>query len=252
MLKVLIADDETLARETIAMLLSSEDDVGEIRHAQDGNEAIVEAAEFAPDIVFLDIEMPGASGLEVAGSLPEQSIVVFVTAYNEHAVKAFELNAIDYLLKPFDDQRFYKSLDKARQRRVEANDQQQRLSQLNDLLQSAIEGKERYRDRLVIRDPGRIRLIDVEQIMYITGAGNYAELHLNDGKTLLHRETLSSLESQLDPEHFVRIHRSSIVRRSIVTELRPNDKGDYQVILNNGEELTLSRRNRAKLEELTH
>ncbi|WP_026376800.1 LytR/AlgR family response regulator transcription factor [Aestuariibacter salexigens] len=250
MLKVLIADDEPLARETIMMLLADVDDISEVRQAQDGNAAIREAAQFSPDIVFLDIEMPGLSGLEVAKALPASCTVIFVTAYNEHAVRAFELNAIDYLLKPFDDHRFYRALEKVRQRRTSDSIQGGDLKQISSLL-ATLGQKSLYRERLVIREPGRIRLIDVDQIMYITGAGNYAELHLSDGKVVLHRETLSVLDEQLDPEHFVRIHRSSIVRRNMVTELRPNDKGDYQVILSNGEQLTLSRRNRAKLEVLT-
>ena len=107
------------------------------------------------------------------------------------------------------------------------------------------------KSRLVVRDPGRIRLIDVKHVNYITGAGNYVELHLVDGKTVLHRETMTALEQQLDPDVFIRIHRSSIVRRSFVTELRPNDKGDYTVILESGDLLTLSRRNRDKIEALT-
>ncbi len=251
MYKVLVADDESLARETIKLLLSEQHEIAEVIEAADGNEALQLAELHHPQIVFLDIEMPGMSGIELAKRLPEDCVVVFATAFNEYAVTAFELNAIDYLLKPFEDERFYAALERAKQRFKE--DKQQDYSKISEAIQHILNGQNKtYRERLVIRDPGRIRLVDVDHIDYITGAGNYAEIHLQDGKQVLHRETLSALEEQLDPSIFVRIHRSSIVRRSCISELRPNDKGDYSVILHNGEVLTLSRRNRAKLEELTH
>lgn len=250
MLKILVADDEPLARETIKMLLQEQSDISEIIEAGDGNKTLELAEEHQPDIIFLDIEMPGRSGIELAKYLPVNSVVVFATAYNEHAVAAFELNAVDYLLKPFDDGRFYAAYEKAKQRLKD--DDGEDIGKITDIIQQMMgEKQKQYKERLVIRDPGRIRLVDVDNINYITGAGNYAEIHLNDGTQVLHRETLSVLEQQLDPAIFVRIHRSSIVRRSCVSELRPNDKGDYSVILHSGEVLTLSRRNRAKLDELT-
>lgn len=250
MYKVLVADDESLARETIKLLLSEQPDIAEVLEAADGNIALEKVQQHNPDLIFLDIEMPGMSGIELARQLPGDCVVVFATAFNEYAVTAFELNAIDYLLKPFDDERFYAALERAKQRHRENAGQD--YSKISEAIQQILNGKSKtYRDRLVIRDPGRIRLVDVDNIDYICGAGNYAEIHLQDGKQVLHRETLSALEEQLDPADFVRIHRSSIVRRSCISELRPNDKGDYSVILHNGEVLTLSRRNRAKLDELT-
>ncbi len=251
MLSILVADDENLARETIKILLRDETDIAQIYEAEDGNQALSMINEFEPNIVFLDIEMPGISGIDIAKQVTNKTIIIFVTAYNEHAVEAFELSAIDYILKPFDDDRFYKALHRARGKIQE--DRQDDYSKLGEVIQQMLADHHKpYRDRLVIRDPGRIRLVDVDQIDYISGAGNYAEIHLNDGKHILHRETLSALEEQLNPQIFVRIHRSSIVRRSAISELRPNDKGDYSVILQSGEVLTLSRRNRAKLDELTH
>lgn len=251
MLSILIADDENLARETIKVLLRDEIDIADIYEAEDGNQALSMVNELKPNVVFLDIEMPGISGVEIAKHVPPESVIIFVTAYNEHAVEAFELSAIDYILKPYDDERFYKALERARAKISE--ERHEDYSKLSEIIQQMLtEQQKPYRERLVIRDPGRIRLIDVSQINFISGAGNYAEIHLNDGKHILHRETLSTLEEQLDPQEFVRIHRSSIVRRSAITELRPNDKGDYSVILQSGEVLTLSRRNRAKLDELTH
>ncbi len=249
MLKVLVADDESLARQTLKLLLSKIPYVQEVYEAEDGNQALVLAHEHHPNIVILDIEMPGISGIELAKHLPKKCIVIFATAYNEFAVEAFDLNAIDYILKPFDDDRFFTAFERAAERHKD--EESQNIHALNDTIRQIMQNKQvEYRQRLVIRDPGRIRLIDVDQINYITGAGNYAEVHLADNKQVLHRETLSELESQLDPFVFVRIHRSSIVRRSFIVELRPNDKGDYSVILRSGESLTLSRRNRSKLDEL--
>jgi two-component system LytT family response regulator len=251
MLKIFIADDEALARATIKSLLVDAAEIGEIYEVDNGKRVIELYEQYQPDIIFLDIEMPGLSGIEVAKQLPPHCAIIFVTAFNEHAVTAFELNAIDYLLKPFDDERFHYSLEKAI-KRVKEN-QFEDYAKVSNLIQQLLSEKHsQFKDRLVVRDPGRIRLVDVEQISYIIGAGNYAEIHLNDGKQILHRETLSTLETQLDPAIFVRIHRSSIVRRSSIVELRPNEKGDYSVILKSGDILTLSRRNRAKLDDLTH
>ena len=251
MLNVLIADDEILAREAIKMLLSSQADVLSISEAEDGKKAKGNIAQFKPNVVFLDIQMPGLSGIEVAREIPSDCVVIFITAHNEYAVSAFETHAVDYLLKPFEDERFYEALDRAR--RVIREAQQTVSSGLPDSLKELVEPKSNnYIDRLIVRDPGRIRLIDVEQIVFITGAGNYAEVHLKDGSQILHRETLTALEAQLDPSKFLRIHRSSIVRRSFISELQPTDKGDYIVKLESGDELMLSRRNRDKLNEIMH
>lgn len=250
MLNILIADDEKLARETIKLLLKESPDIGQIWEAEDGAQAKALANQHLPDLVFLDIEMPLVNGIEVAKHLPARTVVVFVTAYDEYAVAAFELSAVDYLLKPYDDERFHTALQRARKNIQEHKARD--YAQISDMIKEIMSSQHKqYRERLVIRDPGRIRLIDVQNILYIAGAGNYAEIHLDDNKCVLHRETLTVLEEQLDPQDFVRIHRSTIVRRSFISELRPNEKGDYSVILNNGDVLTLSRRNRAKLEELT-
>lgn len=250
MLNILIADDEPLARETVKLLLKDQPYVDCIYEASDGVQTLAVAEEHRPQLVILDIEMPGITGIELARQLPPECAVLFATAYNEFAVTAFELNAIDYILKPFEDSRFYAAIEKVRQRQEASH--QPDMDKVSDVINQLMQSQQsHYRQRLVIRDPGRIRLIDVDQIDFITGAGNYVEVHLRDGKHVLHRETMATMESQLDPNDFVRIHRSSIVRRSSISELRPNDKGDYSVILHSGEVLTLSRRNRSKLDELT-
>ncbi len=249
MLKVLIADDEPLARQTIKLLLKNQNDISEVLEAANGKQVLDVFKSHQPDIVFLDIQMPGKSGIELANLLPESTSIIFATAYDQYAIAAFDLNAIGYLLKPFDDERFYRALNKAKQQIVERSSPDfQKVSKL--IKHMAEEKGQQFKSRLIVKDPGRIRLIEVSQITFIAGAGNYAEVHLRDDKSILHRETLTSLEKQLDPELFVRIHRSTIVRRNCVSELRPNENGDYCVILKSGEQLTLSRRNKDKLDEL--
>lgn len=249
MFNVLIADDERIAREIIKLLLAEQPDIAQVIEAKDGNQALEFALNYQPDIVFLDIQMPGPSGIQLANKLPEKCNVIFVTAYDKYAIEAFELCAIDYLLKPFQDKRFNKALDKAR-KHIPESDTTNR-EDMGLLLGHLTEQRnEAYKTRLIIKEPGRIRFIEVEQINYISGAGNYAEVHLFDGRSVLHRETLCNLEKQLNPEDFVRIHRSSIVRRTSICELLPNDKGDYSVMLKSGENLNLSRRNKTKLTDL--
>jgi len=249
MFKVLIADDEYLARETIKLLLKDQKDISEIFEAENGNQTLALAQQKQPDLIFLDIQMPGQSGIEVAEQLGESAVIIFATAYDQFAITAFELSAIDYLLKPFDDERFYASLDKARsQITTKSRTDFKNISRL--IHQMANEKDVTYKSRIVVKDPGRIRLIEIVDINYILGAGNYADIYLSDNSHILHRETLTSLEQQLDPNLFVRIHRSTIVKRTCVSELESNDNGDYIVILKTGERLTLSRRNKNKLEEL--
>lgn len=249
MINVLVADDEYLARETIKLLLKDLPSIGNVIEAENGKQALKMCQLHKPELIFLDIQMPGYTGIELMGKLPEDIVVIFATAYDQYAIKAFDLNAIDYLLKPFDDERFFDALDKAIQQihsRKTTN-----FKEIGLFINMLSEQQERkYKTRLVVKEPGRIKLVEVEQINYISGAGNYADVYLFNDKHVLHRETLTSLESQLDPKEFVRIHRSSIIRKSSVSELKANENGDYSVILKSGHKLTLSRRNKDKLEEL--
>lgn len=248
-MKVMIVDDENLARQSIKSLLSQDHEIKEVVEASDGMQALALCESEQPDILFLDIQMPRMNGVQLAEKLGNQCVTIFVTAFNQYAISAFELNVIDYLLKPFDDERFFHSLQRAKERVRENSfgDSQQVQRLLKHILS---ESERHFRHRLIVKDPGRIRLLDVEDIIYIVGAGNYAEIHLQDGKSVLHRETLGTLESQLDPDAFIRIHRSFIVRKRNICELKPTEKGDYKVILKCGQELTLSRRNKYKLDSL--
>jgi two-component system LytT family response regulator len=248
---VLVVDDEYLARQSVKMMLEKQNGVGDVFEAENGSEALKIFDDLNPDIVFVDIQMPGINGIELAKKLPNHCHVVFATAYDEFAVTAFELNAVDYLLKPFDDDRFTKAWRKVQQKANGSSSKNTDFEQVEKTIESLGDNEnQRYRKRLIIKDPGRIRLVDVDNINYISGAGNYAEIHLVDCQEVLHRETLTALEKQLDPEIFVRIHRSTIVRRESVIELRPTERGDYSIVLKCGKVLTLSRTHKGKLNML--
>jgi len=237
-IRALVVDDEPHARENVLALLRDEPRwrvIGTCDSAPALRDAV--AAE-VPEAVFLDVRLPGADGVSLARLLRELSPrphVVFTTAYDGYAVAAFELQAIDYLLKPFDDQRFRMAL-----RRVE-----------QALATAAPAGpSDRHLRRIVIRSIGRVQFVDVDQIDWLEASGNYVEIHA--GKlSFLHRERLRILEDQLDPAEFIRIHRSIIVRRSAVAELRPLPGGDYSVVLHGGRPLRMSRTYRAALEALS-
>jgi len=248
MFKIVIADDEPMAREIIKLLLKNQPEVGEVIEAQDGKKALKIVNQEKPDIIFLDIQMPGMSGMQLAQEIPNNTAVIFVTAYAEYALEAFDIRAVDYLLKPFEDERFYVALEKAL-RQVKAN-ASTKYSHILSMLDYLAEQKTtKFRSKLIVKEHRRTRYIDVDEINYITGAGNYAEIHLYGGASILHRETLSNLEEQLDPKVFIRIHRSSLVRRSSIYELKANSTGDFLVILKTGEVLNLSRRLKVKLEQ---
>ncbi|NMH59985.1 LytR/AlgR family response regulator transcription factor [Alteromonas ponticola] len=251
MYDVLVVDDEILARETVKILLACDSEVNTIWEAEDAPRALTIAQSKSPDIVILDIEMPGLSGIELAKQLPHDCVIIFASAFSEFALPAFEVNAIDYLLKPFSDERFKDAMKRAKSR-LSTQLEAQSIALTSAMVEFMEQHKDCYIRRLIVKDPGRIRFVDVGQVSFITGAGNYVEVHMMDGSHILHRETLANLELQLNPREFVRIHRSSIVRRDCIAELRPNDKGDYAVILDSGDKLTMSRRNRDKISELTH
>ena len=229
-LRVVIVDDEILGRQRIEDLLAKEQDVSVVGQAADGDAALELIRELQPDVVFLDIQMPGRSGVEVARGLGEaMPPTVFVTAFDRHAVQAFELAAVDYLVKPFDDERFAQAL--ARARRAAA----------------ARAPRHEYADRIAVELRGQVRAVPVARIEYITASGPYAELHV-EGKTFAVRERMQALEEKLDPRRFFRIHRSAIVRLDMIDVFLRHAGGDYGVRLKNGVELSVSRNKRDELE----
>jgi two-component system, LytTR family, response regulator len=230
-IRVLIVDDELLARQRIEDLLAKEENVIITGTASDGPSAIEAIRDLHPDLVFLDVQMPGKSGLEIANELgDEMPATIFVTAYDQHAVKAFELEAVDYLVKPFDDERFEQAFKRARRRAAE----------------SPVKNGEHVA-RIPVEIRGQVRAVPVDRIEYITASGPYAELHVN-GRTFAVRERMQALEEKLDPQRFFRIHRSAIVRIDMVDVFLRHAGGDYGVRLKNGVELSVSRSKREELE----
>ncbi len=247
-IRVLLVDDEPLARDMLREMLQNDPQVVIVGESCNGREALEAIRAHSPDVLFLDVQMPEVGGFEVLDSLAKEQIphVIFVTAYDQYAVRAFEVHALDYLLKPFDQERFNVAW-----RRAKAQIQRDRTTGMDQRIVSLLEelkaGK-KYLERLVIKANGRIYFLEANEIDWIEAEGNYVSVH-SAKKSHLLRETISSLESQLDPKKFVRIHRSSIVRIDQIQELQPWFHGEYRIILHDGTQLTLSRNHRDKLQE---
>jgi two-component system LytT family response regulator len=247
-IRVLLVDDEPLAREMLREMLRNDQQVEIVGESCNGREALEAIERESPDLIFLDVQMPEVGGFEVLASLGKGKTpyVIFVTAYDQYAVRAFEVQALDYLLKPFDQERF--DISWARAKAQLLRDQNGSMDQrILSLLQELKSGNT-YLERLVIKAAGRIYFLDTNEIDWIEAEGNYVSVHSNRKSHLL-RETITSLESQLDPKKFVRIHRSSIVRLDFIQELQPWFHGEYRVILQDGTQLTLSRNHRDRLQE---
>jgi two-component system LytT family response regulator len=270
--RVLIVDDEPLARRRVAELLSDEPDVEIIGMATSGAEAVAAIRASAPDVVFLDVQMPDGTGLDVVreigpGAMP---VTVFVTAYDQFALRAFDAAAIDYLVKPFDDERFEEAFRRAR-RAVEMT----AVSQLSEQFFAALQAVQRgvvgstspppaltpataptapteptgpgYLERIAVESRSGVRVVPVAKLLYITASGPYAELHTPE-RTYLIREQMQVLEQRLDPERFFRVHRSAIVRFDLIEGLTRNASGDYTVQLKGGLRLKVSRSRSDELE----
>ena len=247
-IKVLVADDEPLARERLSGLLSQEPDIEMVGQARDGEEAVTAIHDDSPDLVFLDVQMPQMNGFDVIDAVgsDKMPLVIFVTAYDQHALKAFQVRALDYLLKPFDRERFKDALGRARKQleRDENGDLGKRLLALvKDLRRDQPKS-----DRLVVKSGGRLFFLRTDEIDWVEAAGNYVRLHVGPGSHLL-RETMNAIEGRLDPEKFFRIHRSRIVNMERIQELQPWLNGEYAVLLRTGTRLTLSRGYREKLQD---
>jgi two-component system, LytTR family, response regulator len=245
--RVVVADDEPLARERLRTLLAREDWVELIAECPNGTEAIEAITRLKPDLVFLDVQMPGATGFDVIGAVgpSRMPLVVFVTAFDRYALRAFDVHALDYLLKPFDRERFRDTLVRARQQleRRPNDDLERRLLALVQDLTPAAQRPERF----VIKSGGRVFFVRADEIDWVEAAGNYVKLHVGTDAHLF-RETMNALESQLDADVFFRIHRSHIVNIERVKELQPWFNGEYVVFLRSGARLTLSRGYREKLQ----
>ena len=239
-LRVVIVDDEELARDRIHALLAGRDDVTIVGECADGASAVETIDRERPDLVFLDVQMPGMDGFDVLQHIDSARVpaVVFVTAHDGHAIRAFDIHALDFLLKPFDQPRFETALTRARQQ-IE----QRRGAPVDPQLASLIEelrSERTHPQRLVIKSGGRVHFLRTDEVDWVEASGNYVKIHTNGDAHLL-RESMKNMEQRLDPRTFVRIHRSSIVNIDRIKELEPWFHGEYVVIMRDGTRLTASR-----------
>jgi len=245
--RALVVDDEPLARQRILHLLEKEPDFEVVGQCADGLEAVKAIEDLAPDLVFLDIQMPELDGFGVIEALGPDRMptTLFVTAYDQHALKAFEVHALDYLLKPFEPERFQQALERAR-RWCSASGKAPR----QDLgaLMSGIRQERPWVDRLLVRQGERQLLVRTSALQWIEAEDNYVRLHV-EGTSFLLRQTMAAILSRLDPRQFRRIHRSAIVNLDCIKELQPWTSGDHLVIMRDGTKLTLSRTYREQFGE---
>lgn len=236
-IRSLIADDEPLARRRIRDLLVVEKDVQIIAECSNGTQTLQEAQEHRPDLLFLDVQMPKLNGFEVIEALGSEHlpVVIFTTAHDEHAIRAFEVNALDYLLKPFTEERFRKALQRAREqlKRETSNPSEPKISALLDHVHKDKPG------RILVRSPERIVFLKPEEIDHVEAAGNYVVLHAGGERHIL-RETTAAMETRLAPSGFLRISRSVIVNLARVREVQPVSPSRYSVVLKNGARLEMT------------
>lgn len=250
-MRILIVDDEPLARERIREMLKTEQDMELIAEAENGSAALNSIENHLPDIVFLDIQMPDMSGFQVLQKLDPETlsripVIIFVTAYDQYALQAFEFHALDYLLKPFDRERFAKTLERAKSQinRFSGEDSNQRILNLLQQINPAAN----YLEWLTVKKDERIRLLKTNDIQWVESQGNYVSLKFAEESELI-RETMDNLETQLDPRIFVRVHRSALINAHHIKELQVWRRGEYRIIMQDGKIFTLSRGYRHRLDE---
>ncbi len=280
-MKVLIVDDEPIARRRVRRLLRMEDEVEVVGECAGGQEAVAAIREHNPDLVFLDVQMPDLDGFGVVAALGEEKLpaIVFITAYDEYAVRAFDVHAMDYLLKPFDPDRFRAAFARARQHMEQLSSAEagRRITSLLEQVlgeaktgalvaagaaggggatavataPAAAPARTRYLDRLMVKHDGRVFFVKVADVDWFEASGNYVRVYVGRASHLI-RETMHGIEAQLDPNEFARIHRAVIVNLDRIRELQPWFAGDYIVILRDGRQLKLSRTYREQLQARMH
>jgi len=246
-IRTLIVDDEPLARERIVDMLVGDAEVAIIGECGDGLAAVAAVEAHKPDLVFLDVQMPELDGFGVLEAIEQTPVIVFVTAYDQYALRAFEVHALDYLLKPFDRERFDKALRRAK-RQIERERAGTMNRELAALL-ADLKSRPKPLERLVIKAGGRVFFLRVDEIDWIEAAANYVKLHAG-GEAHLLRETINGLAAKLDPDKFLRVHRSIIVNLERIKEMQPWFHGDYVIIMQDGAQLTSSRNYREQLRKL--
>ena len=240
MIRVLVADDEPLVRRGLKTFIAADPRLTLVGEARNGPEAVDLIRAERPELAFLDVQMPELDGFGVLDALEGEPLpaVVFVTAYDEYAIRAFEVHAVDYLLKPFDEERFGIALRRTRSRLGERR--QQALDERLEAVLTELRAREQYADRLLVKSEGRVTVVQVDEVDWIEAADNYVRVHTSRGRYLV-REPIKALERKLNPRHFARVHRSAIVNLTRVRELQPMFGGEYVIMLSTGTKLTLSR-----------
>lgn len=243
-IRAIVADDEDLARQILLEYLRAEEDVEVVAECTNGFDAVKAVAEHKPDLLFLDVQMPKLDGFEVLELIGNEVAVVFVTAYDQYAMKAFDAAAVDYLLKPFDAERFRTALQRVRRRLGE-----RAAAPSASELKNAAQPPGQHAQRIVIKDGTRVHIIPVAQLDYAEAQDDYVALH-SGGKTYLKQQTISSLENALDPAHFVRVHRSFLVSLERVAKIEPYTKDTRLAVLRDGSQIPVSRAGFMRLKEL--
>lgn len=242
-IRTIIVDDEDLARQVIREMLKPHPEIEIVGECSNGFDAVKAVAELKPDLMFLDVQMPKLDGFEVLELIGSDVAVIFATAYDEHAIRAFEVHAVDYLLKPFRAERLSDALQRARQRIGTKS------PTVPEQLASEVRGAGHYAERVVVKDGTRVHIIPVEKLDFAEAQDDYVAL-ASQGKKYLKQQTISGLEASLDPKNFVRIHRSYLVNLERVSRLEPYAKDSHVVILNDGARLPVSRTGLTRLKEL--
>jgi two-component system LytT family response regulator len=251
-IRAVIVDDERLARRKLRILLDSEPEVEVVAECEDGRQAVSAINSQRPDLLFLDIQMPGLDGFQVLAEISpaQMPVVIFTSAYDQYAIRAFEAHALDYLLKPFDQERLHHAIERAQtELRTPDREITNRILDLLSRVKSETLSASEAEGRLVIKAKGRIVFLNLDEIDWVEAAANY--VRLNVGKeSYLFRETISRTSERLNPNHFIRIHRSTIVNVRKIKELIPVNSGEYVVVLKTGKELSCSRGYRAVLQRM--
>jgi two-component system LytT family response regulator len=248
-IRTVIADDENLARKKLRVLLNAEYGVNVVAECKDGKQAIAAVEAHKPDLLLLDVHMPDLDGFQVQERIPadQMPVVIFTTAYDQYAIRAFETHALDYLLKPFNQERLHRALERVKAELLKSHEHSVK-TRILDLLGKTKPEPAQLR-RLVIRTGGRVVFLELDEVDWIEAAANYVKLHVGKDSYLL-REGIGHISAKLDPDRFVRIHRSSIVNVSRIRELQPCDSGEYIAVLRDGKELSCSRGCRPQLLKL--
>jgi two-component system, LytTR family, response regulator len=251
-IRTLLVDDEPLARESLKIFLAEQEGFRVIGECSDGLQAIQVINQDKPDLVFLDVQMPEVNGFEVLNEIETDNppVVIFATAYEKYALQAFEANAIDYLLKPFDKSRFGEAIQKA-VRYINGNNEQG-LSHLRDLINTYNHLKTaagQFKQRILVKEKRKYFLVDLDDIYFFQASGDYVTIHKQKGTHLIN-ESMNNLESKIDPGQFVRIHRSTIINLRYIDNLQPYFNGEFFITMKNGEKLKLSRNYRDKIKSI--